>query len=63
MTAFDELAIATAVGTFFMAWLVWGIFARRGGSLDAQLPPMRPEKKPGGAERTVIFSVYLTRHA
>ena len=29
--------------------------------LDAQLPPMRPEKNPGGAERTVIFSVYPSR--
>jgi hypothetical protein len=47
MTAFDELAIATAVGTFFIVWLVWGVFPMR-SRLDDQLR-MLPEKKPGGA--------------
>jgi hypothetical protein len=29
MTGFDEIAIAAAVETVFIAWLVWGVFPRR----------------------------------
>ena len=53
MTAFDELAIATAVGTFFIVWLVWGVFPMR-SRLDDQLR-MLPEKKPGGAAAPAVL--------
>jgi hypothetical protein len=60
MTASEELAIATAVGAFFMCrW--YGRLSQARWRSDAQLAADAPREKPGSAERTVIFSVYLTR--